>query len=189
MENSTFIFSFFSKIIYIFRELELAWKIDNCILLRDKRKKISQATVKVENFMNSSRAVFTMNEPLRHANTMRYKIHPLTFPGRKFQLHSSSIIALCRFPLSPLGSFRIKISFSPTPIFTWRKKKVLFTCSKHSRCEWEEKKSMRNINSDKIRKTKIGFVPSVINRKFGRTVWEAISFFKVDFIWVAFALS
>lgn len=42
----------------------------------------------------------------------------------------------------------------------------------------KKENSTRDINCDKIRKTKIGFVPSVINRKFGRyqTVWKAISF-------------
>lgn len=155
----------FQQNVYTFEvKFLLTWKIDNCILLWDKNEKISLETAKVEISWTPREAPTQSDIKPSHSHfpegNFSYIPHPLSLS----------------MPPSPL----------PTEMFSHKKavfhanfyltKKIKkFTCSQH----WERRRkhSTRDINSDKIRKTKIGFVPSVINRKFWRyqTVWKAIS--------------
>lgn len=127
MENFSFIFPrssgnylHFPKTSFISRE-----KLIIVSFSADKSQKISLVMV-VENFMNSSRNEILSMKSLSYATNDK-NFHPLTFPGRKFQLHSLPIIALRRLPFSPLTSFRIKTSSCLSPIFTWKKKKKNFS--------------------------------------------------------------
>lgn len=124
--------------------------------------------------MRWCRRVFAVSQP----ETIKVWIPPtLTFPGRKFQFHSSSIIALRRHPFLLLRSFRIKTFL----FFQWQfspeqenKNIRVFSVPKKERTFHE--RQTRDINSDRIRKNENWFCPKRNKYKIWKvfhTVWKA----------------
>lgn len=128
LENFAFIFSFpNAKLIYIFREsIQLAREklIIVSFSARDNQGEFPQwLSEEVEELAHELIRWESLAEEWRGCTRqatnaeMRYKIHPFTFPGRKFQLHSSSIIAL-------YAVFSILL-ITPTGMFSHKNKLLL----------------------------------------------------------------